>query len=91
MQLISSPLEFFRTVANHSGALAEIRLGGRRFYVLNDPELIRDIFVARGAQFEKFPQGNPKQKLFGNGLLTSEGQLKRCSAVFSYPLFIEIA
>ena len=77
LRLLHNPLRFFQTVAAHGGALAEIRLGGRRFYILNDPDLIRDIFVTQAAQFEKFPPGNPQQKLFGKGLLTSEGAAQK--------------
>jgi cytochrome P450 len=39
--------------------------------------MIRDFLVTQAASFEKFPAGNPNQKLFGNGLLTSEGALHK--------------
>jgi cytochrome P450 len=87
LRLIRNPLDFFRTVASHSGSLAEISLGGRRFFVLNDPELIRDIFATHGSQFEKFPPGNPKQKLFGKGLLTSEGPAQKAQRRILLPGF----
>ncbi len=87
LRLLGDPLQFFKSVADHSGSLAELKLGGRPFYVLNDPELIRDIFVTRGAQFQKFPQGNPKQKLFGSGLLTSEGAAQKAQRRILLPAF----
>jgi cytochrome P450 len=77
VHFLRDPVSFFRSLSQHDGSLTEISLGGRKFYVLSDPALIRDILSTRGAMFEKFPQGNPKQKLFGNGLLTSEGAAQK--------------
>jgi cytochrome P450 len=85
--LLGDPLQFFNEVGDHDGALAEISLGTRKFFVLKDPELVRDIFVTQGAQFEKFPQGNPKQKLFGKGLLTSEGAAQKAQRRILLPGF----
>jgi cytochrome P450 len=84
---MGDPLKFFRTVADHDGAVAEISLGGRRFYVVNDPNVIRDILVTQGGQFEKFPQPNTKQKLFGKGLLTSEGGAQKEQRRLLLPAF----
>ncbi len=67
--------------------MAELALGGRRFYILNDPELIRDVLVTQAALFEKFPQGNPTQKLFGSGLLTSEGSAQKTQRRILLPGF----
>ena len=87
LRLIGNPLGFFRSVADHDGALAEISLGGRRFYVMNNPDVIRDVLVTQAARFEKFPQGNPKQKLFGKGLLTSEGAAQKVQRRILLPGF----
>jgi cytochrome P450 len=87
LRLIGNPLEFFRTVAEHEGSLAEIRLGGRRFYVVNDPDVIRDVLVTQAGRFEKFPAGNPRQKLFGKGLLTSEGAAQKAQRRILLPGF----
>lgn len=72
LKLVRNPVEFFTEVSNHESDVAEIRLGPRSFYVVKSPALIRDLLVTQASSFEKFPAGNPKQKLFGNGLLTSE-------------------
>ena len=84
---MGDPLKFFRMVADHDGSLAEISLGGRRFYVVNDPNVIRDILVTQSGQFEKFPQPNTKQKLFGKGLLTSEGGAQKEQRRLLLPAF----
>ncbi len=87
LRLVRDPLSFFRSIADHDGSIAELHLGGQRFYLLNDPDLIRDIFVTQSAQFEKFPQGNPKQKLFGKGLLTGEGAAQKAQRRIMLPGF----
>jgi cytochrome P450 len=66
------PFDFFTALADQYGELVEVRLGDRLFYVVNEPDLIRDILVTRGASFEKFPRIARTQGLFGDGLLTSE-------------------
>jgi cytochrome P450 len=87
LHLLRDPLKFFQSIGQNGAALTEMNLGGRRFCIVNDPELIRDIFVTRGSQFEKFPQGNPKQKLFGRGLLTSEGTAQKSQRRILLPAF----
>ncbi len=77
LDLVRDPVQFFTKISDHLGDLAEIRLGPRRFYVVKSPAMIRDFLVTQAGMFEKFPAGNPKQKLFGKGLLTSEGALHK--------------
>ena len=72
LALLRDPVKFFTSVSNHLADIAEIRLGNRRFYIVKSPALIHDFLVTHASSFEKFPPGNPKQRLFGNGLLTSE-------------------
>lgn len=73
LDLIRDPVRFFRRVSEEGGPAAEIRLGWRRFYVISDPEIIRDMLMTESQRFEKFPQIDPKYSIFGKGLLTSEG------------------
>jgi len=87
LKLIRDPVQFFGAISKHDGDLAEIRLGPRRFYVVKDPGMIRDLLVTRAGSFEKFPPGNPKQNLFGNGLLTSEGSLHKSQRRTLQPAF----
>ena len=86
-QLVRDPVKFFTSVSNHLGDLAEIRLGPRRFYVVKSPALIRDLLITQAGVFEKFPAGNPKQNLFGNGLLTSEEPLHKSQRRSLQPAF----
>jgi cytochrome P450 len=70
--MIQNPLRYFAHLADSQGPRAHLKLGNRHFYLLNDPELIRDLLITQGAAFEKFPRIERTKGLFGEGLLTSE-------------------
>jgi cytochrome P450 len=70
--MIQNPLRYFAHLADSQGSRAHLKLGNRHFYLLNDPELIRDLLITQGAAFEKFPRIERTKGLFGEGLLTSE-------------------
>jgi cytochrome P450 len=70
--MIQNPLRFFAHLADSQGPRAHLKLGNRHFYLLNDPDLIRDLLITQGALFEKFPRIERTKGLFGEGLLTSE-------------------
>jgi cytochrome P450 len=70
--MIRNPLRYFAHLADTQGPRAHLQLGDRHFYLLNDPELIRDLLITQGALFEKFPRIERTKGLFGEGLLTSE-------------------
>lgn len=53
--MIRNPLRYFAHLADTQGPRAHLQLGDRHFYLLNDPELIRDLLITQGALFEKFP------------------------------------
>ena len=73
--MIQNPLRYFAHLADSKGPRAHLKLGNRHFYLLNDPELIRDLLITQGAAFEKFPRIERTKGLFGEGLLTSEDPL----------------
>jgi cytochrome P450 len=87
LRFFRDPVGFFRAVIDDDASLTRIGLGNRQFYMVTDPAIIRDILTVRGSSFEKFPQGNPKQKLFGNGLLTSEGAAQKQQRRMLLPAF----
>ncbi|MGI8812091.1 MAG: cytochrome P450 [Pyrinomonadaceae bacterium] len=63
----------FLTRLSKLGDVAAFRLGRQPAFFLNDPDLIREVFVL---QAEKFIKGRALQRaknLLGEGLLTSEG------------------
>ena len=87
LRFLRDPVDFFRNLNLHNASITDISLGNRKFYVVSDPAVLRDILATNGNAFEKFPQGNPKQKLFGNGLLTSEGIIHKQQRRLLLPCF----
>lgn len=55
------------------GDITSFRLGTQRAYFLNDPEMVRDLFVVNAHKFKKGRALQRARKLLGDGLLTSEG------------------
>ena len=65
------PLRFFAQMAQY-GPIAHTRLYGIHVYMLNDPDLIREVLVTQAKSFHKSRGLRNARFLLGNGLLTSE-------------------
>jgi cytochrome P450 len=68
------PLDFITELGQTYGDLAYFRIGPLRFYVVNNPQLIREVLVAKHKHFRR-PASivGPLSKFDGNGLVLSEG------------------
>ena len=64
---------FLAATAARYGPISSWWVGGRRFYLVNDPALIEELLVARGASFVKSRGVQRLERLLGRGLLTSNG------------------
>lgn len=81
------PLAFFSRVAREHGDVSHFTLLGQHYYVVNEPELIREVLVVKNTSFMK-GRGLQRAKAFlGEGLLTSEGELHRRQRRLSTPAF----
>lgn len=69
------PLSFLQRVAHDYGDIAHFRLGPQRIYLLNHPNLVRDVLVTRQSNFRKSRVLQRAKVLLGEGLLTSEDPL----------------
>lgn len=67
------PLSYIEKVAADFGPLAYFRAGHQHIYLVNEPELIRDVLVTRNALFTKSRILQRAKTLLGEGLLTNEG------------------
>lgn len=67
------PTEFL-TEAAALGDVTFFKMGGFPAYLLNHPDLIRDLLVTNNAKFKKGRALQRAKKLLGEGLLTSEGE-----------------
>jgi cytochrome P450 len=67
------PLRFFTEVARKYGDVAGLRLYKYRTIFINHPDLIEDVLVTNARKFHKGRVLQANKRLFGEGLLTSEG------------------
>lgn len=83
-----NPLPFLRQVVREYGDVIEFRFGQTKTYLLNDPELIRDVLVTHDRRFSKGPGlQQVATRLLGQGLLTSEGSFHRRQRRLAQPAF----
>src|SRR5437016_1306895 len=80
-----NPLAFLENLARQFGDIAYWRLGRENIFLVNHPDLIRDVLVTRSDNFIKGLEG--AKKLLGEGLLTSDGQLHRYQRQQIQPAF----
>jgi cytochrome P450 len=69
----ANPLRFLTKIAREYGDVAYFRLGRQDMYLVNHPELIREILVTNQENFTKSRALQRSRILLGQGLLTSEG------------------
>jgi cytochrome P450 len=72
-EFAESPLDFLARTAREYGPMVRLRFGRRRALLLNDPALIEEVMITRRTSFVKSAPLQAQHRLFGNGLLTSEG------------------
>ena len=67
-------LSFLRGLARDHGDIAQFRaVGPQRVFLLNHPDLIREVLVTQQRSFHKGRALERAKRLLGNGLVTSEG------------------
>jgi len=81
------PLGFYTRCAREHGDLVPFRLGPRRFLLVNDPEMITDVLATDNDAYRKIYLLRMNRLLFGDGLLTSEGEFWRRQRRLAQPAF----
>ena len=74
-------------VAREYGDLPYFRLGSFPVYLLNHPDLVKEVLVTQQNKFIKSRALQRARILLGNGLLTSEGDLHRRQRRLAQPAF----
>jgi len=76
-QLGRDPLQFLAQCARDHGDFVELRILGRRVYLLSDPEAIESLLVSNSDAFRKSVTYRTPlmRRMFGDGVFTSEGGL----------------
>jgi cytochrome P450 len=67
------PLGYLPSLARQYGDIVTMRYYNFRFYLVNHPDLIEEVLVTHNRKFIKGRVLRANKRLFGNGLLTSEG------------------
>ena len=81
------PLNFLLDCAREYGDWVPLRLGPRRAFLLGNPDDIEEVLVTQYRNFSKGPALKRSGVLFGNGLLTSEGDFWRRQRKLAQPAF----
>ncbi|HEX2187894.1 MAG TPA: cytochrome P450 [Longimicrobiaceae bacterium] len=81
------PLGTLERLAREHGDVAAMRFGPRRVTLLGDPDLVREVLVARHREFIKSYALQRARVLLGEGLLTSEEPLHLRQRRLSQPAF----
>jgi cytochrome P450 len=68
-----NPLDYFTDMARNYGDVSGMRIGKFRSLFINHPDLIEDVLVNNSRKYHKGRILKANKYLFGEGLLTSEG------------------
>jgi cytochrome P450 len=82
-----NPPEFLLNAANEHGEIVHIKLGPQDVFLVNDPELIKDVLVTNNKNFIKSRGLQMAKRFLGEGLLTSEGEFHRRQRRLASPAF----
>ena len=81
------PLDFMMRLAREHGDVAYYRVGPHRVFLLSHPDFVKDVLVTQEARFSKGRGFERAKRLFGNGLLTSEGAFHLRQRRLAQPAF----
>jgi cytochrome P450 len=81
------PLNFLTRLAREHGDIVHFTVGAQHAYLLNHPDLIRDVLVNHQDHFHKGRALQRSKRLLGEGLLTSEGEHHRRQRRLAQPAF----
>jgi cytochrome P450 len=81
------PLNYLTRLAREYGDIVYFNVGGQRAYLLNHPDLVRDVLVTNQDHFHKGRALQRSKRLLGEGLLTSEGGHHRRQRRLAQPAF----
>ncbi|MFL6199993.1 MAG: cytochrome P450, partial [Thermoanaerobaculia bacterium] len=81
------PLGWLERISARYGDLAQLRVGPYRLVFVNHPDLIHELLVTKDASFVKGRALDQARDVFGQGLLTSEGDFHRRQRRLIQPAF----
>jgi cytochrome P450 len=81
------PIGFLMSAAHEFGDVAHFQAGSQQYFLVNNPEYIKDILVTHHASFKKGRGLERAKAMLGNGLLTSEGEFHHRQRRLAQPAF----
>jgi cytochrome P450 len=87
LSMSRDPLAFLSGVTARYGDVARFRVGPETLFLINHPDLIRDVLVTHQRNFRKGRGLERAKRLLGEGLLTSEGQVHLRQRRLAQPAF----
>jgi cytochrome P450 len=81
------PLNFLTRAARENGDVVHFTFGPQHLYLVNEPELIREVLVTQGRSFMKGRALQRTKMVLGEGLLTSEDPLHKRQRRLAQPAF----
>jgi cytochrome P450 len=84
------PLKFYTRCAQEYGDFVQLHFGPHPVYFLNNPDLIKEVFVTKASCFMERAEGREVRffdPLFGNGLATSHGSFWQRQRKLVQPAF----
>jgi cytochrome P450 len=87
VQLRRNRLAYIAQIGQRSVDIRCLKIGSRRIFQVNHPDLIRDVLVTHDWNFIKGQGLRASRPVLGKGLLTSEGELHRRQRRLVQPAF----
>jgi cytochrome P450 len=78
---------FLERCAREYGDFVPLRLGPTRAFLLSHPDLVEPVFVSHLDRFNRGPGAERNRRMFGRGLIASEGDLWRRHRRLAQPSF----
>ncbi|HEY3738295.1 MAG TPA: cytochrome P450 [Bryobacteraceae bacterium] len=79
--------EYLQDIARQYGDVSFFQFGNQNAFLVNDPDVIKDVLVTSQAKFRKSRMLQRAKVLLGEGLLTSEGQFHLRQRRLAQPAF----
>ena len=73
MKFRQDPIGFLENASAQFGDIVHWKMGGQNFFLINDPNLIRNVLITQDKKFDK--QMEASRTLLGLGLTVSNGEL----------------